>query len=156
MSNFDGLVWETHYISTQQSRQYSVANLCQREIQCVFRRAHDYKNIMNNCICVKIYNNVSCVHIMINKPLLLNYILPVTVRWWAITFMKMSVTSCIHSFIGCHGKAWNLVGLAYCQCKYPTKMKSRIGTYSKSLSSYRVNVFFNNHFINFEEILSSM
>ena len=143
MSNFDGLVWETHYISTQQSRQYSAANLCQREIQCVFRRAHDCKNIMNICMCGKIYNNV-----MINKPLLLNYVLPVTVRWWAITFMKMSVTSCIHSFIGCHGKAWNLVGLAYCQCKYPTKMKSRIGTYSKSLSSYLVNVFFNNHFIN--------
>ena len=141
MSNFDGLVWETHYISTQQSRQYSAANLCQREIQCVFRRAHDYKNIMNNYICGKIYNNV-------NKPLVLNYVLPVTVRWWAITFVKMSVTSCIHSFIGCHGKAWNLVGLAYCQCKYPTKMKSSIGTCSKSLSSYLVNVFFNNHFIN--------
>ena len=91
---------------------------------------------------------------MINKPLLLNYVLPVTVRWWAITFVKMSVTSCIHSFIGCHSKAWNLVGLAYCQCKYPTKMKSRIGTYSKSLSSYLVNVFFNNNFINL--ILSSM
>ena len=90
----------------------------------------------------------TCVLFPYNKPLLLNYVLPVTVRWWAITFMKMSVTSCIHSFIGCHGKAWNLVGLAYCQCKYPTKMKSRIGTYSRSLSSDLVNVFFNNHFIN--------